>query len=75
MKNSSIQLIQSNLDGMACSPVKQKDHKEDTLLSYHLLRVSDNLMNFFCQSFNLAYFYLIVIPDFRLFIFFYSDDI
>lgn len=60
---------------MACYPVKVRDHKEDILLNYHLLTVADNLMNYFCQSFNLADFYLIVKPGFGFLVFFYSDDI
>lgn len=39
---------------MACYLVKVRDHKEDILLNYYLLTVSDKLMNYFSQSFNLT---------------------
>lgn len=45
-------------------PVKVRNRKEGTLLNYNLSTVSDNLMNYFCQSFNLAVFYLKVEPGF-----------
>lgn len=52
-----------------------RDHKEDILLNYHLLTVSDDLMNYFCQSLNVADFYLIVKPGFGFLVFSYSNDI
>lgn len=60
---------------MACYPVKVRDHKEVTLLNYHLLTVSDNLINYFHQSFYSVDFYLIVKPGFRFLVFSYSGDI
>jgi len=74
-KNSSNELIQLNLCDRACYPVKVRDHKEGILLNCHLLTVSDNLINYFWQSFRLADFYLIVKRGFGLLVFSYSDNI
>lgn len=60
---------------MACYSVNVRDHKEDILLNYYLLTVSEKLMNYFYQSFNLTDFYLIVKLGFGFLVFSYSDDI
>lgn len=68
-------MIKLNLDDTACYPVKVRDHEEDLLLNYHLLTVSDNLMNYFYQNFSSADFYLTVKPGFVFLVFSCSDNI